>query len=236
MLPTLRRQPPPRSALPSAAPVLAACPPCWAWDGGQFGGRARLGGRRRGHRRRRGRDRRGRRCRRGGRGARGRSRLGGRLHRGGCGACSRHRDPRRRRHRGHRRRRQRREPHRVRLRRRPLGRRLADQALQPGYVDRVEQRLARGALRPADLDDDVDDAEPGAQEPGRHRGGRRDVRRCGDPGVGRGNGRGETVLAGIAVQIREPRGYGRCRIAPLADASAASPHAFVRDRARASAR
>ncbi len=57
-----------------------------------------------------------------------------------------------------------------------------------------------------------------------------------DPGVGRGKGRGDTVLTGIAVQIREPRGYGRCRIAPLADASAASLHAFVRDRARASAR
>jgi transposase-like protein len=50
-----------------------------------------------------------------------------------------------------------------------------------------------------------------------------------DPGVGRGKGRGDKVLTGIAVEIKEPSGYGRCRIAPLVDASAASLHAFVRD-------
>jgi transposase-like protein len=50
-----------------------------------------------------------------------------------------------------------------------------------------------------------------------------------DPGVGRGKGRGDKVLTGIAVEIKEPSGYGRCRIAPLADASAASLHAFVCD-------
>jgi transposase-like protein len=50
-----------------------------------------------------------------------------------------------------------------------------------------------------------------------------------DPGVGRGEGRGDKVLTGIAVEIKEPSGYGRCRIAPLADASAASLHAFVCD-------
>jgi len=43
-----------------------------------------------------------------------------------------------------------------------------------------------------------------------------------DPGVGRGKGRGDKVLTGIAVEIKEPRGYGRCRLAPLPDASAAS--------------
>jgi hypothetical protein len=43
-----------------------------------------------------------------------------------------------------------------------------------------------------------------------------------DPGVGRGKGRGDKVLTGIAVEFEEPSGYGRCRIAPLADASAAS--------------
>jgi transposase-like protein len=36
-------------------------------------------------------------------------------------------------------------------------------------------------------------------------------------------------LTGIAVEIKEPRGYGRCRLAPLADASAASLRAFVCD-------
>jgi transposase-like protein len=50
-----------------------------------------------------------------------------------------------------------------------------------------------------------------------------------DPGVGRGKGRGDKVLTGIAVEVKEPSGYGRCRIAPLVDASAASLHAFVRD-------
>jgi len=50
-----------------------------------------------------------------------------------------------------------------------------------------------------------------------------------DPGVGRGKGRGDKVLTGIAVEIKEPRGDGRCRLALLADASAASLRAFVTD-------
>ena len=50
-----------------------------------------------------------------------------------------------------------------------------------------------------------------------------------DPGVGRGRGKGDKVLTGIAVEIQEPRGYGRCRMAPLVDASAASLHPFVTD-------
>lgn len=50
-----------------------------------------------------------------------------------------------------------------------------------------------------------------------------------DPGVGSGRGKGDKVLTGIAVEIKEPRGYGRCRIAPLVDASAASLHPFVTD-------
>ena len=41
--------------------------------------------------------------------------------------------------------------------------------------------------------------------------------------------KGDKVLTGIAVEIREPRGYGRCRIEPLVDASAASLHPFVVD-------
>jgi transposase-like protein len=50
-----------------------------------------------------------------------------------------------------------------------------------------------------------------------------------DPGVGRGKGRGDKVLTGIALEIKESSGYGRCRIAPLADAAAASLRAFVSD-------
>lgn len=50
-----------------------------------------------------------------------------------------------------------------------------------------------------------------------------------DPGVGSGRGKGDKVLTGIAVEIKEPKGYGRCRIMPLVDASAATLHAFVKD-------
>ncbi len=50
-----------------------------------------------------------------------------------------------------------------------------------------------------------------------------------EPGLRGGRARGKKVLTGIAVEIREPRGIGRCRMAPLADASAASLHGFVTD-------
>jgi transposase-like protein len=50
-----------------------------------------------------------------------------------------------------------------------------------------------------------------------------------ESGLRGGRARGKKVLTGIAVEIREPRGYGRCRMLPLADASAASLHAFVKD-------
>ena len=50
-----------------------------------------------------------------------------------------------------------------------------------------------------------------------------------EPGLRGGRARGKKVLTGIAVEVREPKGFGRCRMAPLADASAASLHAFVRD-------
>jgi transposase-like protein len=50
-----------------------------------------------------------------------------------------------------------------------------------------------------------------------------------EPGLRGGRARGKKVLTGIAVEVREPKGLGRCRMAPLADASAASLHAFVTD-------
>jgi transposase-like protein len=50
-----------------------------------------------------------------------------------------------------------------------------------------------------------------------------------ESGLPGGRARGKKVLTDIAVEIREPRGYGRCRMLPLADASAASLHAFVKD-------
>lgn len=50
-----------------------------------------------------------------------------------------------------------------------------------------------------------------------------------EPGLRGGRARGKKILTGIAVEVHEPKGIGRCRIAPVADASAASLHAFVVD-------
>ncbi len=48
-----------------------------------------------------------------------------------------------------------------------------------------------------------------------------------EPGLRGGRARGKKVLTGIAVEIHEPKGIGRCRMAPLADVSADSLHPFV---------
>jgi len=40
---------------------------------------------------------------------------------------------------------------------------------------------------------------------------------------------GKKVLTGIAVEVKDPRGFGRCRMAPIPDASGASLEAFVTD-------
>lgn len=48
-----------------------------------------------------------------------------------------------------------------------------------------------------------------------------------EPGLPGGRARGKKVLTGIAVEVTAPKGMGRCRMAPLADASGASLHAFV---------
>jgi len=50
-----------------------------------------------------------------------------------------------------------------------------------------------------------------------------------ESGLPGGRARGRKVLTGIAVELREPKGFGRCRMLPLADASAASLHPFVTD-------
>jgi transposase-like protein len=50
-----------------------------------------------------------------------------------------------------------------------------------------------------------------------------------EPGLRGGRAKGKKVLTGIAVEVLEPKGLGRCRMAPLADASSASLHAFVTD-------
>jgi len=48
-----------------------------------------------------------------------------------------------------------------------------------------------------------------------------------EPELRGGRARGKKVLTAIAVEVREPKGFGRCRIAQIADASAASLHPFV---------
>ena len=50
-----------------------------------------------------------------------------------------------------------------------------------------------------------------------------------EPGLAGGRAKGKKILTGIAVEVHEPRGLGRCRISSLADASAASLHGFVMD-------
>jgi threonine dehydrogenase-like Zn-dependent dehydrogenase/transposase-like protein len=48
-----------------------------------------------------------------------------------------------------------------------------------------------------------------------------------EPGLRGGRARGKKVLIGVAVEVGEPTGVGRCRMAPLADLSAGSLHPFV---------
>jgi DNA-directed RNA polymerase subunit RPC12/RpoP len=48
-----------------------------------------------------------------------------------------------------------------------------------------------------------------------------------EPGLRGGRARGKKSLVGIAVEVMEPRGIGRCRMAILPDASAGALHPFV---------
>jgi transposase-like protein len=50
-----------------------------------------------------------------------------------------------------------------------------------------------------------------------------------EPGLRGGRARGKKSLVGVAVEVKEPRGYGRVRMGVLRDASAASLHPFVTD-------
>ncbi len=50
-----------------------------------------------------------------------------------------------------------------------------------------------------------------------------------EPGLRGGRAKGKKVLTGIAVEVHEPKGMGRCRMLPLADASGDSLDAFVVD-------
>ena len=50
-----------------------------------------------------------------------------------------------------------------------------------------------------------------------------------EPGLRGGRQRGKKVLTCIAVEVNDPKVLGRCRMAPIEDASASSLHAFVTD-------
>lgn len=49
-----------------------------------------------------------------------------------------------------------------------------------------------------------------------------------EPGLAGGRARGKKVLVCVAIEVLEPRGFGRCRMAILADDSAASLQPFVK--------
>src|SRR5438105_5648124 len=48
-----------------------------------------------------------------------------------------------------------------------------------------------------------------------------------EPGLRGGRAKGKKSLVAIGVEVREPKGFGRCRMEIVADASAASLHPFV---------
>ncbi len=50
-----------------------------------------------------------------------------------------------------------------------------------------------------------------------------------EPGLRGGRQKGKKVLVGVAVERSEPRGFGRCRMAPIPDASAESLRSFLID-------
>ena len=50
-----------------------------------------------------------------------------------------------------------------------------------------------------------------------------------EQGLRGGRARGKKVLVAIAIEVLQPRGFGRCRMQTLTDASARSLHAFIED-------
>src|SRR5208337_5179542 len=48
-----------------------------------------------------------------------------------------------------------------------------------------------------------------------------------ESGLSGGRAKGKKILTCIAIEILEPKGFGRCRMAPVADASSESLHSFV---------
>jgi hypothetical protein len=58
----------------------------------------------------------------------------------------------------------------------------------------------------------------------------------GESGLRGGRAKVKKVLVGIAVEVQEPRGFGRVRMAILADGSASSLHSFVTEHVEPGAR
>lgn len=50
-----------------------------------------------------------------------------------------------------------------------------------------------------------------------------------EPGLAGGRAKGKKILTGIAVEVPEEGGLGRCRMAPLQDATAATLRTFIQD-------
>ena len=50
-----------------------------------------------------------------------------------------------------------------------------------------------------------------------------------EAGLSGGRAKGKKILTCIAIEILEPKGFGRCRMAPVADASSDSQRSFVLD-------
>jgi hypothetical protein len=48
-----------------------------------------------------------------------------------------------------------------------------------------------------------------------------------EPGLCGGRAKGKKSLVGVAIEVRQPRGYGRCRMEVLPDASAGSLRLFL---------
>src|SRR3954451_5945768 len=57
-----------------------------------------------------------------------------------------------------------------------------------------------------------------------------------EPGLRGGRAKGKKSLVGVAVEVKEPRGDGRARMAILTDGSAASLHRFITEHAEPGAR
>ena len=57
-----------------------------------------------------------------------------------------------------------------------------------------------------------------------------------EPGLRGGRQKGKKVLVGVAVERTQPKGFGRCRMAPLVDGSAEQLRAFLTDNVEPGAR